>query len=178
MPTTPPSARCFSRRFPSLTLNSVPCMRSGLSPPSSSPRARPPCSDGCLAGRVRHCRLDIKCACLAYNEATAAVSERSTLLFSDIYSVPRHSPHLPQRKNSTIGKEADLRLPPGGVAVAEVGLSPGREHDGAVLLAALGEGKGKGGGAAHNLARQPLSVSVSSMSALCPPARPGGCAQC
>jgi hypothetical protein len=44
-----------------------------------------------------------------------------------------------------------LGLPPGGVAVTEVGLSPGREHNGAVLVTALGEGEREGGGAAHDL---------------------------
>lgn len=50
-----------------------------------------------------------------------------------------------------IQEEKRLGLPPGGVAVTEIGLSPGREHDGAVLVTALGEGERKGGGAAHNL---------------------------
>ena len=54
-----------------------------------------------------------------------------------------------------IKKEANLGLPPGGVAITEVSLGPGRENDGAILLAALGEGQGEGGRAAHNLVGEP-----------------------
>lgn len=49
---------------------------------------------------------------------------------------------------------ARLGLPPGGVAVTEVGLSPGGEGDGAVDGRALGKSKGQGGGAADNLLPQ------------------------
>lgn len=58
-----------------------------------------------------------------------------------------HPAILPKEK-----KKADnLGLPPGGLAVTEVSLGPGGEHDLAVDLTALGEGKGEGGGAADNL---------------------------
>ena len=58
---------------------------------------------------------------------------------------------------------ARLGLPPGGVAVTEVGLSPGGENDGAVDGRALGKSKGQGGGPADNLLPQnrvELSVLV------------------
>ena len=49
-------------------------------------------------------------------------------------------------------KKADnLGLPPGGLAVTEVSLGPGGEHNLAISLLALGEGEGEGGGAADNL---------------------------
>ena len=58
---------------------------------------------------------------------------------------------------------ARLGLPPGGVAVTEVGLSPGGENDGAVDGRALGKSKGQGGRPADNLLPQDrveLSVHV------------------
>lgn len=56
---------------------------------------------------------------------------------------------------------ARLGLPPGGVAVTEVGLGPGGEDDGAVHGRALGKSKGQGGGAADNLLPRTLHRVVS-----------------
>jgi hypothetical protein len=62
-----------------------------------------------------------------------------------------------------------LGLPPGGVAVTEVGLSPGREHNGAVLVTALGEGEREGGGAAHDLCKREAPTTIyAHCTASCP----------
>ena len=100
-------------------------------------------------------------ASIPYQQASLPFSSEALL-----YGFIHYSSVNAQPRKKIYKAAARLGLPPRGLTVTEIGLSPGRQHDGAVDGLAVGKGKGEGGRAADNLCTQ-VRASIK-----------GACRQC